>query len=111
MTTKELAELVLARAPAAPAGPAVPAGPVVPVSPVSPFGLSGPCGPTANMVEAPTATALEAKMAITITAINLLIVIVKATIYSPPETQYYSKLFLTLLLATKHVSDINLSLF
>jgi hypothetical protein len=47
------------------------------------------------MVEAPTATALEAKIAITITAINLPIVIEITAIFSTPATQYYDKLFLT----------------
>lgn len=66
--------------PCGPCGPVSPCGPVAPVSPVAPCGPYGPSGPAANIVEAPTAIALEAKIAITIPAINLPIVIETAAI-------------------------------
>jgi hypothetical protein len=51
----------------------------------APCGPISPCGPTANMEEAPTAIALDAKIAITIPAINLPIVIETAAIFLTSE--------------------------
>jgi hypothetical protein len=48
---------------------------------MSPRGPSGPSGPAANIIEAPTEIALAAKIAITIPAINLPIVIETAAIF------------------------------
>jgi hypothetical protein len=60
---------------------------------VSPCGPSGPSGPAANIIEAPTEIALEAKIAITIPATNFPIVIETAAIFITSKKSIKSKCF------------------
>jgi hypothetical protein len=68
-------------APVAPCGPAGPVSPFGPCGPCSPCSPCGPSGQTISIVEAPTAIALEAIIAITPKAINLPTVIEIAAIF------------------------------
>jgi hypothetical protein len=62
------------------------------VSPCGPSGPSGPCGPAIS-IETPTETALAAKIAITIPAINFPIVIETAAIALTPKKRHVKFLF------------------